>query len=211
MIDEPLKDIVVLLADVDAENAFRGILSRHESLQVPAFDMQRVDIHRHVQRDPGCYKDAENFLRPFVRTHRYAMVMFDRHGSGAEQDTAEAIERHVEARLSSNGWPNRCGVIVPDPELEIWVWSESPNVDRVLGWAGKQPCLRDWLLQRGLIRSTQSKPADPKSAMRACLREQHIPISARLFRALANRVSFERCQDRAFRKLKRVLQGWFGG
>lgn len=152
----------------------------------------------------------ENFLRPFIRTHRRSLVVFDRHGSGAERMAAPEIEDEVEARLCRVGWQDRCGVVVPDPELEIWVWSESSNVDQVLGWADRIPRLRDWLVERKWIPDVRSKPTEPKEAMHAALSEQRIPVSARLFRSLAERVSLERCNDRAFLKLKGLLQDWFG-
>jgi hypothetical protein len=205
------KDLVVLVADNDAANAVQGLLTRHQSLGVRPFSKDKVDLFRHFQRDSGCYKEADNYLRPFLRMYGFALVMFDRHGSGAEHSrTAEEIESHVEACLCRAGWEGRCAVIVPDPELEIWVWSDSPNVDRVLGWAGHRPRLREWLIQKGLLADSEAKPFDPKRAMLDCLQERGKSVSAGLFRELASQVSFDRCQDRAFLKLRKTLQTWFG-
>ena len=55
----------------------------------------------------------------------------------------ENLETEAEQRLSSSGWDDRAVAIVLDPELEIWVWSDSPEVDDVLGWRGRIPRLAD--------------------------------------------------------------------
>ena len=144
-----------------------------------------------------------------MRTHRFALVIFDRHGSGREDCPAEEIEAEVERRLSTAGWTDRCAVVVPDPELEIWVWSDSPNVDAELGWAGQQPSLRQWLVSQQAIQTEHEKPVDPKTAMFMALRKQHKPLSSWLFRRLAEHVGLQRCQDRAFLKLRNTLQCWF--
>jgi len=197
------------VADLDAENALWGILSRHESLEIRPLKTTDVDIHRHIQRDSGCYGDAENFLRPFLRTHRHALVVFDRHGCGCEDKTVSDIESDVEDRLTRSGWEGRCRVVVIDPELEAWVWSDSPHVDSELGWTGGSPELRQWLVSKGLVARGTSKPADPKKAVFAALSARRKPPSARLFRSLAERVGVDRCTDRSFLKLKNTLRTWF--
>jgi len=209
MIGDSLKQLVVLVADLDAENAVQGILSRCEALGIHRLSSADVDIHRHVQRDSGCCAEAHQFLRPFAQTHRFALVVFDRHGSGRGDCSAEDIEAEVEHRLSTAGWVDRCAVVVPDPELETWVWSDSPNVDAELGWAGQQPSLRQWLVSQRAIQAEHEKPVDPKTAMFMALRQQRKPLSPRLFRRLAERVSLQRCQDRAFLKLRNSLVHWF--
>ncbi len=203
------KELVILVADLDMDNALRGILRRHQALGIRSLSTDEVDIYRHEQRDSGCYGDAHEFLRPFMATHRLALVMFDRHGSGQEHLSAPQIESEVEIRLSNTGWSNRCSVIVPDPELEIWIWSDSPHVDAQLGWSGGQPPLRQWLVSEGLLHDPTRKPCDPKKAMLQSLRQQGKPLSSRLYRDLAEQVSLERCRDRAFLKLKKQLQDWF--
>jgi phage antirepressor YoqD-like protein len=100
-------------------------------------------------------------------------------------------------------------VILLDPELEIWVWSDSPEVDGQLGWAQRQPDLRTWLRQKGLLLSDQAKPERPKEAMKAALREVKEPWSSSIHQHLAERVSLRRCTDPGFTKLKDTLRRWF--
>ncbi len=100
-------------------------------------------------------------------------------------------------------------MIVIQPELEIWVWSDSTKVDECLGWAGYQPNLRNWLRERKLLAEDAIKPEDPKLAVEHALREVRKPRSAALYRQLAESVSLQRCVDPGFIRLKTTLQQWF--
>jgi len=139
----------------------------------------------------------------------HAMVVFDRHGSGREQETRETIEADVERRLARNGWGNRAAAIVLDPELEIWVWSDSPEVPLTLGWGQREPNLQTWLTDNGFLVEGNSKPQDPKEAMEKVLRIVRKRRSSAIYRELANKVSLRRCVDPAFVKLTTTLQKWF--
>lgn len=203
-------DLVVLVADQDQEFAIRGLLAAR------AADLRMRPVttttFRHPQRDPGCRKGATEFLRGFLRSSAHALVVFDHHGSGAHADAAAEVEAAVETTLSRNGWSERSACIVIEPELENWVWSDSPEVDRIVGWnADALPGarLRDWLAARGHWTSGRAKPADPKAALRAALREVRRQPSASLFEDLAERVPLQGCSDRAFLKLCSTLRTWF--
>ena len=54
-----------------------------------------------------------------------------------------------------------------------------------------------------------TKPADPKKAYHAALREKRMPPSAALFRKLAKTVSLRSCEDSAFGQLLATLREWF--
>ena len=103
----------------------------------------------------------------------------------------------------------RASVIVIDPELEVWVWSQSPEVDRALGWSQCQPDLRTWLQSQDLLQERGQKPPDPKSAMQQALRRVRKPHSAAIFAQLAEHVGIQRCRDSAFLKLRNTLRRWF--
>lgn len=200
------KDLCILVADRSMAAAAEGLLERSAALRICDIS---YDILSHPQNDPGCYLKCELMLRPFIEQYSFALVIFDRHGCGQEQLTRDELEREVEERLALNGWPNRARAVVIDPELEVWIWSDSPHVDDALGWSGKVPTLRAWLESENYVGGGRAKPAEPQAVFKQALRVAHKPLSASIFRRLAERVSVDRCSDPAFDKLKRVLRTWF--
>jgi hypothetical protein len=202
-----VKDLIALVADADMEASVRGILSRPSALGIQPISF---DVKRHVQRDAGCRSGAHDFLRLWLHTFRYAVVLFDHEGCGKEQEVRDAVEREVEKRLEANGWRGRCATVVIAPELESWVWSDSIVVDDILGWGHHDPGLREWVRsETDFWKGQQAKPGRPKEAFEAALRNVGKPKSAALFEELAGRVSVERCLDPSFHKFKRVLSEWF--
>ena len=136
--------------------------------------------------------------------------MFDREGCGSDSQTRIELEAEIEQNLSQSGWENRAASVVLDPELEIWVWSDSPEVDRALDWSGRQPNLSRWLQSEGFVTEEGAKPERPKEAMQQALKISRRPRSASIYRDLALNVSVARCKDAAFIKFKETLQRWFG-
>ena len=204
------RELIILTADLDAETAVRGVLARWKSLNIRKLDEGcDFDMHRHPQRDAGCRSAAEAFLESFVRTHGHALVVFDHQGCGWEERSPEEVETDLESRLARTGWDGRCAAIVIAPELEAWVWSNSPNVEIELGWSGRRPRLREWLVSERLLAANAVKPADPKMAMERAMRQSRKPVSPHVFARLAETVGLNRCEDRAFLKLKRVSRNWF--
>jgi hypothetical protein len=201
------KDLVVLVADRNQEYAVKGMLARDKSLGIRQISF---DIHVHPEKDSGVLLHAHDFLRPFSRRYGFALVLLDKEGSGQEKCSREELENGLETKLSSSNWADRCGAIVIEPELEIWVWSDSLKVDEVLGWAGKSPDLRSWLTDRGYLQTGRIKPQRPKEAMEAALRVRYKPRSSSVFLQLAQQVSLERCADPSFQKFKVTIQDWFG-
>jgi hypothetical protein len=206
MPEPPKKDLLVLVPDINMDFTVQGLLASHHRLGVRPLTF---DLYRHPHRDPGCLRESTEFLRAFSTSHRHALVMFDRQGSGQESSSREDLESELEKLLEASGWGDRAAVIVLDPELEVWVWSDSPRVDDVLGWKGKQPDLRTWLAKQGFVETTAEKPRKPKEAFRSALRMVRKPPSSALFRELAQRVGLARCTDPSLEKLLTTLRGWF--
>jgi hypothetical protein len=201
------KDLLVLVADADAEASLRALLARPEALGIRAV---AFDVRRHLERDAGCRGKCQDFLRPFVNRYAHALVVFDLHGSGRESLSPADLEERIERSLANSGWEGRSAVVVLDPELEIWVWSDSPQVDHVLGWSGRVPGLRQWLSTEGHVEPPSPKPNRPKEVLFEALSQVRKPWSQSLYADLAKRVSVSRCTDRAFLKLRSVLGDWFG-
>lgn len=200
------RDLIVLVPGGNDLETVKGLLSRPEALGIREVAFEVVP---HAKHDPGCFLQSPDFLRSYAGRYRHALVLFDREGSGREEKSREALEEDLERRLSAAGWENRAAAVVMDPELEVWIWSDSPHVDEVLGWKYRRPTLRSWLVEAGFLTEGELKPERPKEAVEKALRLARKPRSSARYRQLAERVSFHRCEDPAFQKLKEVLQGWF--
>jgi len=201
------RDLIILAADRETKSAVDALLRRHEALGIRQIDFESF---AHPQHDPGCLNRSERLLGPYSGDYDYALVLFDRDGSGRENSSRHELEHEVASRLAATGWLGRSEVIVIDPELEAWVWSDSPHVDRILGWHGRTPALDDWLVQEGFKAPETAKPADPKRALLEALWKSRKPRSSALYRQLAENVSLARCTDPSFDKFKRTVQAWFG-
>lgn len=200
------KDLVILAADKNMEMALRGLLSRHQALHIRPISS---DIFVHPDRDPGCRLRSKDFLRPFCNRYDYALVMFDWDGCGSEQDSPQALETTIKQQLSPSGWQERAEVIVIVPELDVWVWSDSPHIPEILGWSNPKQSLHAWLNDKGYLSDPAAKPDNPKDALENVLRVVRKPRSSAIYYALAQKVSFKKCTDPAFKKLNTTLRNWF--
>lgn len=133
----------------------------------------------------------------------------DREGCGEERASRDELEAKIEQALRTSGWNDRARAVVIDPELEIWVWNDSPHVQDELGWGESDHSLRTWLQQQGFLTEGTRKPAQAKEALEAALRKVRKPRSSAIYQALAEKVTLSRCTDEAFEKLRTTLQMWF--
>lgn len=202
----PSQDLLVLVADKNMEIVLHALLQRHRALHIPPL---QCSIRIHPHRDPGCANSGHIFMQPFARQYRFGLIVFDREGCGKSRLTREQLETEVEHNLAACGWQNRSAVIVIDPELENWMWLESPHVSENLGWGKDMESLHIWLLDHGHVFSPVNKPVRPKEAIEEALRHKKISRSSSIYGHIAARVSFTACQDPAFLKLKRTLRNWF--
>ena len=100
-----LFDLVILAADKDAAQALEGILNSMPSkLGLAAVNYRIIIAPRH---DGEARARADELLRPFVRTARYALVVFDREGCGSNSHREE-LENQTLAKLTENGWGRAC-------------------------------------------------------------------------------------------------------
>jgi hypothetical protein len=201
------KDLVVLVADKNMEFAVKGLLARYHSFRVRQIS---CDIYQHPHRDTGCLREGHTFLQSFASSYDHAFVMLDHDGCGQEDLPRERLELEIEGRLAQSGWDDRAAALVIAPELEIWVWNDSPHVARELGWQRTQQELREWLVAEGFLATLQQiKPHNPKEAVESVMRLGGKSRSSALFKALAPKVSLNKCADPAFLKLKNKLKDWF--
>ena len=200
------KDLVVLAADKDMEYALKGLLSRPQALGIRAIE---ADIRVHPGHDPACAGRGVEYLSSFSEYYHYGLLLFDHEGSGREQTQPQALQEALNRDFVHSAWGERARAIVLSPELEVWVWSNSPHIDDVAGWKDRQPSLRSWMVEQGWLEEGEVKPRRPKEALQAALREARIPRSPSLYQRIAERVSLRRCEDRAFLKFKDILGSWF--
>ena len=201
-----MKDLVVLAADKDLQFALEGLLTRPEALGIRPIEK---DIFVEPEHDPGCALRGVEFLRPFASQYRHGLLIFDHEGSGREGQARKQLQNNLNRAFARFWGEDRACAIVIAPELEAWVWSTSPHVSDVSGWGSRRPGLRRWLVQQRWLGRDEIKPARPKEAFQAALRQARQPRSASLYRQLAERVSLQDCEDEAFREFRDVLRTWF--
>jgi hypothetical protein len=201
-----MSDLVCLVADKNMEAAVEGLLGRPKALGIrPA----KFDLLVHPRRDPGCFREAAEFLRTYRASHEHALVVLDREWEGAPGATADEMQQMLEEQLTRAGLRDWAQVVIIVPELEVWLFSDSPHVEQSLGWSRQPERLRSWLDSQGLWPSTSDKPTDPKLAVEQALYHVRKPRSSSIYRALASTVSVERCTDPSFARLKALLRQWF--
>jgi len=200
------KDLVVLVPDKCIEAAIGGLLSRPEALGIRPL---RHDIFTHPERDPGCLLRSYDILGPLSSHYERALVVLDRHGCGREGEARETLEQAIVERLEDHGWSGRAEAVVIAPELEAWVWSDSPHVATQLGRKDSLQSLKSWLSNQGCWDTSLAKPEDPKACVDKTLRQIQKPRSSALYGELARRVGLARCTDPAFAKFLQTMRTWF--
>lgn len=199
------KDLVVLVPDKCIEAAIGGLLSRPEALAIRPL---RHDIFTHPERDPGCLLRSRDILAPLSSRYTHALVVLDHDGCGRESEPRETLEQAIVECLEER-WSGRAEAVVIAPELEAWVWSDSPHVATQLGWKDGLPSLRTWLSNQGCWDTSLPKPEDSKACVDKTLRQLQKPRSSALYGELAQRVSISRCTDPAFAKFLQTMRTWF--
>lgn len=201
-----MKDLILVVADSYQEKVMEALLPRLPFSHTATFS---YDIIRNPRNDSGSYNDSHELLRPYINQYSFAIVVFDHEGSGVENiKTREQTEMDVEHLLSINGWGDRKAAIVIDPELENWMWIDSPHVQDAIGWESIEP-LYVWARSNGKIAYGEAKPIRPKETLEEALRTSRTAKSAAIYKKIASRVSYRDCIDPAFLKLLGVLQVWF--
>jgi len=207
-----MRDCFFIVADANMEYTLRGMLSRERfdlTLQCGLFAFDaRLDLLVAVgDNDPGLFQRIESYVRPVRASHSYLVVMIDAEWAGSPG--AAQIRTHIVEGCVRSGWSeNDVVAVVMDPELETWMWQDSPIVESVVGHSG--PSLRQHLAASGAWPLTSAKPLRPKETLEAELRRNRIPrIVGTLYRKVAERVSVKSCVDPAFAELQAALRRWF--
>jgi hypothetical protein len=201
-----MKDLVVLAADKDLELTLRGLFSRPQAIGIREIS---YSIFIESEHDPACAMRGVQSLAIFAAQYQHALLIFDHEGCGKENLTKEKLSGDLNEEFVRSAWGDRAKAIVISPELEAWVWSDSPHVDEIAGWQRHRPGLRSWLRDHGWLQQNEVKPESPKEAFEAALRERKIPRSSSLYLQMAQKVSLKRCVDPSFNEFCNLLRQWF--
>lgn len=208
-----MRDCLFLVADKNMEGMLKGFFSRNAFCQTLGcghfdFDYRQDLVVAHGQNDPGLYTRANEFLQPYVGTHRHAVVIVDAEWDGSPGEAV--ISQRINDHLISAGWSEGCGcAVVIAPELENWVWQDSPHVCSALGFDGAFTALRTALENQGFWQQNTAKPDRPKEAVEWVLRQSRKGRSSAIYHQLAMRVTARGCTDAAFDTLRNTLVRWF--
>ena len=200
-----MKDLVCVVADKQIKATIEGLLQRPRSLGIR--DVEAA-VLLHPNHDPGCYDRPADILHGYRRDAEHALIVLDHAWAGVPAESGPALEALIDEKLRQADMADWAVPLVVEPELEAWVFSTSPHVSRALGWKGPSS-IRKTLEEQNLWKAEDSKPADPKTALEYILARTGKSRSSSLFRRLASRVGTAGCQDRAFLRLKTLLQRWF--
>lgn len=208
-----MRDCLFLVADKNMEGVLKGFFSRehfHYALGCApfVFDPKQDLIVAHGQNDPGLFTRANALLQPFARSHRHAVVIVDAAWDGSPGD--RLIFPRIQEHIVNAGWPDDSGcAVVIAPELENWVWQDSPHVCTYLGFEGGFQQLRAELEALEFWNASDPKPHKPKEAVEWVLRRARKPRSSAIYEQLAAHVSVRHCTDPAFNTMLAAVRRWF--
>ena len=165
-------DLVILVPCKDLEQVVQVLIGdRVGALGSRRMEYEVVYVPMH---DPAVRTKALGLLSPYVGHAARALVLIDRHGSGAEDRCPEQIETEVEASISRD-WADGCAAVCIDPELEAWIWSDPGVLARTL------PAIRPSLTREDVERAAQANaPApdeDHEEAFRRTLAQLNVKAS----------------------------------
>ncbi len=218
-----MRDCIFLVADATMFAMFEAFLTRthkHAKLGCGKFIFESeqdlksatsggsglVDTRAGGRYDSAVYGKAHELLRPYQRSHRHAVVAFDKwYGTGR---TADESRNHVVGQMRASGWEEgRFEVVVIDPFLEAWIWTGTPHVKAAFR-CDVEP--RQWLQEAGLWPEECQKPPDPKEAAKAlCRQGSRRGFNKTLHSEIVAKSSVTSCVDPAFGLLREALRRWF--
>ena len=205
-----MKDLLLYVADADAEAFIRSMLNKPQALGIRSVTF---DIERHPLRDSGMVQSGAELTRMKKGQYKKALLAWDYHGSGRDHKrTPEDLRTDIQRKLDTYTWSENNAVIIFVPELEQWLWFCE---NAMLAYYGITPVvLQAWLGERSekLRKSVDDlKSEQPKELFEFVVRERlKRTISPRDFGELgkcAGVSGLMACVS--FRSIVEKLQEWF--
>lgn len=206
-----MRDCLFLVADSNMAHALKGFFRRdgfHLSLGCREFSIEEIDIIvASAQRDSGLYVRASELLKVYRGEYHHAVVMVDAEWRGAPKP--ERIRTALEDHLRNAGWPPPQGcAIVIEPEVDNWLWTDTPHTADALRWPSIAELRRE-LQEKDMWPQGAAKPPRPKEAADWAIRRKGKPRTSAIYEQVASRVSLSRCSDPAVAALVNALRQWF--
>ena len=199
-----MKDLLLLVADKNAQFALKGALGRPQALGIRPVEFE---FRVHSGRDGGARDSGPEVLALERRRFHHALLVLDFEGCGTNLSTVSELESNLDKRLFTH-WQAAAKSIVIKPELDVWVWGADNAVESVIDWPPGQR-VRDWLREQGFDFTANDKPSRPKEAFEAALRIPGLPRSSAIYQKIAEKISLRHCGDEAFIRLRQKLVEWF--
>lgn len=203
------RELVILVADGTMAAVLRAFFERdfHYAFACARFQFDPTNdiVHDPLNTDGGVHRRCHDILRPYLNTHRRALVVLDQQFGG--ERPSEEVRCDIEYRLNGNGWQGRAAAAVIEPELEVLLWQDNPNVERALRHTG--PSLRQLLAQDGRWPSGAAKPLAPKEVIQEIIRANRAGPPIVVYSRIAGAVTTARCVNPAFSRVRDMLRAWF--
>ena len=212
-------DLAIHVADNSMDKSLKAFFERPdwpEVLDCARFSIDPTnpeDIFRIPKyKDHGVWKNAaKNLANHFGRFER-TVIILDEHfdpSPGAAQ-----IRADVEKDMLAAGWPREnFEVIVIQPMMEAWLWTDDDSVATAFGIASFAP-LRNQFIERGLWNFGEWKPKPENmkevtaEAMKAGWRLMRDILFTTVFSEL-QKEAVDQCIEPGFVLLRETLQRWF--
>ncbi|MEG3759283.1 hypothetical protein V5096_15150 [Pseudoalteromonas carrageenovora] len=213
-----MRDIIFLVADGEMQATVEGFFDNEafdQRLQCARFEFDtKQDLIKHPRKDPGVYNEGHHFLKSYLETHRYAVLMVDfDFNDNLDVMDYERFCDDIKAKMRSVGWPDeRFFVMAINPELEVLMWqSDTRRIEHIFDYKGQPGGLRSWLQERNLWDEGLSKPQDPKAAIDKVRGQSwgRKKTHSQIFKRIAKEVSFRGCEDESFNGLLQQIQAWY--
>ena len=209
-----MRELLFRVADGCMAEAIAGVFDRtawERVIRCRRFDFDsRRDVKVAAGRnDCGLFSEGCELVRPFFGEYRRVVMIVDEAWDGSPG--AVAIEAKLREHLSRAGWSEDDALpLVVCPEVDNWLWSDSPHSANALGWQSWND-LRLALVEEGWLTDDQTKPVQPKEAAEWAVRKAKLKggRSATLYRKVSSQVSLSRCTDAALSRLLGQLRTWF--